>query len=299
MKRKIVSLALAAVMTLGAMPAITQRFGAEPAAKITAAAAYENDTLQSYAAQIAALVNKERAANGLSALKVSDVMSDAANVRAKEIQSVFSHTRPDGKSCFTALTEAGVKYTYAAENIAYGQKTPEAVMKGWMNSSGHRANILSAKAQYIGIGVAYKNGTYYWTQFFAAGNNISGETVTTAKPAVTTKTTTKATAKTTTKAVTKAAAKTTTKATKKTTAKVTTKAPAKAVTTKKTTAKQIALPVCIGSNCNTGNCNTGNCNTGNCNIAGCNSAACEALLNCYGCSDWLKSLICSMTASCK
>ena len=189
MKRKIVSLALAAVMTLGAMPAIAQQINVTPPAQITAAAAYDSKALEEYANEVAALVNKERAANGLGALKVSTALSDAANVRAKEIQTVFSHTRPGGRSCFTALTEAGVKYSYAAENIAYGQKNPEAVMKSWMNSSGHRANILSSKAQYIGIGVTLKNGTYYWTQFFAAGNNITGQAVTTtsAKPAVTTK----------------------------------------------------------------------------------------------------------------
>ncbi len=174
MKRKLITslLALTLVLSHGATGSPAEHF---TDTAITASAAYESEKLQDYAKQVLAIINRERAANGLSAVRMNDKLCDAANVRAKEIQKVFSHTRPNGKTCFTALNEAGVSYTYAAENIAYGQKTPEAVMKSFMNSSGHRANILSRNAQYVGIGISYKNGTYYWTQFFAKGNLAASE----------------------------------------------------------------------------------------------------------------------------
>ena len=104
-------------------------------------------------------------------------------VRAREIPSLFSHTRPNGTSCFTAISEAGIAYRTAGENIAYGQRSADEVMEAWMNSSGHRANILGKDFAYIGVGVVYENGTYYWTQFFAASDDLSGEVVTTASTA--------------------------------------------------------------------------------------------------------------------
>ena len=91
----------------------------------------------------------------------------AAQIRAKEIETSFSHTRPDGSSFSTALTQQGVTYRGSGENIAWGQKTPEQVMNGWMNSDGHRANILNKNYTTIGVGL-YQNasGTNYWTQLF-------------------------------------------------------------------------------------------------------------------------------------
>lgn len=122
----------------------------------------------SYAAQVVSLVNAERAKHGLSALTVSTKVQQAAQTRAGELKSSFSHTRPSGASCFTALTEAGVSYTRAGENIAYGQSSPAAVVQAWMNSSGHRANILSRDFTTIGVGYTVVNGTAYWSQFFTA-----------------------------------------------------------------------------------------------------------------------------------
>lgn len=122
----------------------------------------------SYAAQVVSLVNAERARQGLSALTVSTTVQQAAQTRAGELQTSFSHTRPSGASCFTALTEAGVSYARAGENIAYGQSTPEAVVQSWMSSSGHRANILSSSFTTIGIGCTVVNGTAYWAQLFTA-----------------------------------------------------------------------------------------------------------------------------------
>lgn len=121
----------------------------------------------SYVEQIVALVNKERANAGLSAVKIDANLANAASKRAHEIETSFAHTRPNGSSFSTVLAENGVNYRGAGENIAYGQKTPEEVMNGWMNSEGHRANILNANFTTIGVGY-YQNasGVNYWAQLF-------------------------------------------------------------------------------------------------------------------------------------
>lgn len=120
-----------------------------------------------FANEVVRLVNEERAKAGLPALTVDRGAASAAQVRAKEIERAFSHTRPDGSSFNSALTEAGVNFSGAGENIAYGQNSPEKVMEGWMNSSGHRANILNSSYTSIGVG-HYQNasGVNYWTQLF-------------------------------------------------------------------------------------------------------------------------------------
>lgn len=120
-----------------------------------------------FANQVVDLVNKERTKAGLPALTVDSGAAAAAQTRAKEIVSSFSHTRPDGSAFSTALSAAGVNYTGAGENIAYGQTTPEQVMDGWMNSAGHRANILNGSFTSIGVGhYQDASGVDYWTQLF-------------------------------------------------------------------------------------------------------------------------------------
>ena len=126
----------------------------------------DTESNSSYQQQVVALVNQERAKQGLSPVTADSRISAAAQVRAQEAAQSFSHTRPNGTSCFTALKEAGISYRGAGENIAYGQKTPQSVMEDWMNSSGHRANILNAKYTKIGVGYTVINGTPYWSQFF-------------------------------------------------------------------------------------------------------------------------------------
>lgn len=118
----------------------------------------------SYQQQVLQLVNKERAKYGLNPLTMANEnLSAAAQARAKEITQVFSHTRPNGSDCFTALREYGVSgYYTAGENIAAGQRTPAEVVDDWMHSSGHRANILNSN--YTQLGVGYVNG--YWVQLF-------------------------------------------------------------------------------------------------------------------------------------
>lgn len=123
-------------------------------------------TNASYSTKVLELVNEQRKANGLSALTTTSALQQAADKRAKEIVSNFSHTRPDGTSGVTVLPEYSISYRAWGENIAYGQRTPAAVMDAWMNSSGHRANILSSKFGKVGIGCYEKNGTLYWTQVF-------------------------------------------------------------------------------------------------------------------------------------
>ena len=163
------------------------------------AVSYESDRLAEYAEQVALLVNRERNAYGLPPVRVSPLLSEASNIRAGELKKSFSHTRPDGTSCYTAMSELGIRYRASAENIAYGQKNPESVMNAWMNSAGHRANILNEKMQYIGVGVFYQDGVYYWSQFFAVSDNLEDgsylpeekeDTLTTTTQPTTTQTTT-------------------------------------------------------------------------------------------------------------
>lgn len=123
---------------------------------------------QSYAEQVVDLVNKERTAAGLSELAIDEELMAIAQRRADEITEYFSHTRPDGSSsCFSLYNAAGYSYRTAGENIAYGYNSPENVMSGWMNSSGHKANILSGNFTKIGVGCFYYNGRYYWVQNFS------------------------------------------------------------------------------------------------------------------------------------
>lgn len=116
---------------------------------------------------VLAEVNAARVQNGLSALTLDANMNRAAAVRAAELAQSFSHTRPNGSRGLTALNEAGVSYRTAGENIASGQQSAQAVVSAWMNSSGHRANILSASFGRMGVGQATIGGRTYWVQLFA------------------------------------------------------------------------------------------------------------------------------------
>lgn len=119
-----------------------------------------------YVQQIVNLVNIERGKAGLAPLTLDKKVTAAAQIRATEIRRSFSHTRPNGSNFATALREENVSYRRAGENIAWGQPSPEAVVKAWMNSSGHRANILSKSFTKIGVGYVQHNGRNYWSQLF-------------------------------------------------------------------------------------------------------------------------------------
>ena len=116
--------------------------------------------------QVVDIVNEERAKNGLGALTSTVELQNAAFVRATEISTYFSHTRPNGKSCFTVFNECGVEYGRAGENIAMGQSDAKEVMEDWMNSPGHRANILTPEFNHIGVGYYIVDGYPHWVQLF-------------------------------------------------------------------------------------------------------------------------------------
>lgn len=121
--------------------------------------------------RVVELVNVERQKAGLKPLVADSLLMKGAHAKSLDMvtKNYFSHTSPTYGSPFAMMKTFGVKYSAAGENIASGQKTPEAVVKAWMNSAGHRANILSTKYGKIGVGYAYKSsGNYhhYWTQWF-------------------------------------------------------------------------------------------------------------------------------------
>ena len=118
--------------------------------------------LSSFEAEVIRLVNEERAEYGLPALTTTDALTAAAAKRAEEISGDYGHDRPDGSSCFTVLPEFGIRYETAGENIAAGQKTPAQVVRAWMNSEGHRNNILNPDFTQIGVGYAFLGPDVHW-----------------------------------------------------------------------------------------------------------------------------------------
>lgn len=113
------------------------------------------------------ITNNYRSLVGVSSLTLDSSLVEAASIRAKELSNSFSHTRPNGSSCFTVLSELGISYGTAGENIAAGYSSSQSVMEGWRSSSGHYQNIISSKFKKIGIGVNIINNQYYWVQIFS------------------------------------------------------------------------------------------------------------------------------------
>ncbi|MCM3601255.1 CAP domain-containing protein [Robertmurraya korlensis] len=122
--------------------------------------------LSVYEQKVVDLTNQERAKNGLAALKVDTALSKVAREKSLDMSKngYFSHTSPTYGSPFDMMKQFGVSYQNAGENIAMGQRTPEEVVQAWMNSEGHRKNILNANFNYIGVG--YVESGNYWTQMF-------------------------------------------------------------------------------------------------------------------------------------
>lgn len=121
---------------------------------------------ESYAAEVLSLVNAERARVGAPPLRLADDLQAASAIRAYEITRKFSHTRPDGSDCFTAIDNRG---RTCGENIAAGNATASETVEQWMNSDGHRKNILNPAFRELGVGYAYdENSDYrhYWVQLF-------------------------------------------------------------------------------------------------------------------------------------
>lgn len=113
------------------------------------------------------ITNNYRSLVGVPSLTLDSSLVTAASIRAKELSDSFSHTRPNGSSCFTVLSELGISYGTAGENIAAGYSSSQSVMEGWRSSSGHYQNIISSKFKKIGIGVNIINNQYYWVQMFS------------------------------------------------------------------------------------------------------------------------------------
>ena len=127
-----------------------------------------NEKADSFEREVVRLVNIERRKNGLSELKYNWQLCRVARYKSEDMRDkgYFSHTSPTYGSPFQMIKNFGISYRTAGENIAKGQTSPEAVVKAWMNSSGHRANILNPSFTEIGVGYASGN---YWTQMFIGG----------------------------------------------------------------------------------------------------------------------------------
>ena len=124
--------------------------------------AYQNEFLRR--------VNNERAKAGLKPVQLGDSShNNAAQERAEEIATVNSHVRPNGTKWYTVLSEYGVTDAAAGENAAWGSVSPEEVVNAWMNSEGHRANILDPEARAMGVGYYYNSSSawgHQWIQLF-------------------------------------------------------------------------------------------------------------------------------------
>lgn len=118
--------------------------------------------------EVLKLTNAERTKAGLSPLTLDTELSKVARIKSQDMKdkNYFSHTSPTYGSPFDMMKTFGISYTSAAENIAQGQTTPKEVVEAWMNSQGHRENILNATYTHIGIGHVSDNN--YWTQMFIA-----------------------------------------------------------------------------------------------------------------------------------
>jgi uncharacterized YkwD family protein len=123
-------------------------------------------SLSAYEQKVVELTNQERSKYGLAALKADTALSKVAREKSLDMSNngYFSHTSPTYGSPFDMMKQFGISYQYAGENIAMGQRSPEEVVQAWMNSEGHRKNILNGNYNYIGVG--YVESGNYWTQMF-------------------------------------------------------------------------------------------------------------------------------------
>ncbi|MED3126309.1 CAP domain-containing protein [Bacillus wiedmannii] len=128
--------------------------------------AEEAKSLSEFEQRVVELTNAERVKQGLPALKIDTELSKVARVKSEDMQknNYFDHNSPTYGSPFDMMKKFGISYTSAGENIAQGQRTPEEVVQAWMNSAGHRANILNNGFTHIGVG--YVESGNYWTQQF-------------------------------------------------------------------------------------------------------------------------------------
>ena len=136
------------------------------------------DARADFASRVIELVNIERTANNLAPLTYSEALTVAAGLHSQDMgdNNYFSHSSQDGQAFNERILDAGYDYVSCGENIAAGYTSPEAVVTAWMNSDGHRANILSPDYCDIGVGyanVAGSNYTHYWTQDFGRRTGVT------------------------------------------------------------------------------------------------------------------------------
>lgn len=151
---------------IGANPQIKNPDLIYPGEKVTVP---NIDEIKTVEAEVIRLTNAERAKNGLPALKSNWELSRVARFKSADMRDnrYFGHTSPVYGGPFQMMSDFGIKYSAAGENIAKGYTSAAAVVQGWMNSAGHRANILNAGFTQIGVGMAVdSSGTRYWTQMF-------------------------------------------------------------------------------------------------------------------------------------
>lgn len=181
MRKPLVVLGVAAALSVGG--AITTRaMAADPAAPASAAdliaasrtvvtaGSVSSSPAAPVQQQILALVNSYRAKSGCDAVSLDRRLIEAANRHASDMvrRNFFRHESPNGDGPGDRVTDAGYRWRQYGENIAHGQSSPWAAMDGWMNSPGHRANILDCKLDQMGVGLAIDTDrTPYWVQDFA------------------------------------------------------------------------------------------------------------------------------------
>ena len=167
----ITSLILLLASSLGAASATAPMDTVQPQAPVTAQSprdpAATTDTLQT---ELLGLVNAQRQQAGSPSLRLNHQLNQAAQRHARDLatEGSLSHTGSDGSTMQTRIEATGYRWTAIGENIARGQRNPEAVMDSWMNSQGHRSNILNPAFSELGLGYAEADGQQYWVQVFAS-----------------------------------------------------------------------------------------------------------------------------------
>lgn len=159
--RKIVRILCILILALGVLL---------PQKEVCAKGNTPQDISNNYEWETLKIVNRERLSNGAKPISMFKKLQSATDVRKEEVATYFAHERPNGKSCFTVLDEKNIVYFGAGENIAAGHRNPAEVMNGWMNSPGHRRNILNSSYTHIGIGYCPQGGYgTSWVQMFISG----------------------------------------------------------------------------------------------------------------------------------
>lgn len=165
--KKILFIVIALIMTsVWSIPASAATFSCKA---IKSNIGYTNSNIVAEENQVIRLVNIQRSRQGLNPLAKNTSLSTVARYKSQDMinKHYFSHMSPTYGSPFKMMETFGIRFSAAGENIAMGQKTAAEVMVAWMNSPGHRANILSPAYTQIGVGLAVdKYGTHYWTQQF-------------------------------------------------------------------------------------------------------------------------------------